>query len=269
MNERMTAAPFYGTENVGAATFGDTLCTALANEQRAHHLTKTALNQHMARCAELEDQLDKSKKQIASMSATIKGLGAIVKHNASKQSSEQSGSYRLSERSDDIEEAALREFYRQYNDLQKAARARDAQKEIEKPEQKEELPSQKKDAAGDVVAAAVVAPGVSMDDTLLYNLDLLQKPDPDDAAESVLRRTLRKHFSIDSSADEGCVLVTPCKKRSNLNNLIEISPESTNGVNDQDKMALKSENNTEHLLVAKDLPPLVRQIKHYSWERRD
>ena len=208
-----------------SASFSETLCTALSNEHRAHNATKSVLLQQNMRCVELEEQLNKSKQQVASMSVTIRNLGAIIKHNASKQCSEDTESYNPTDHSSELEEAALKEFYREYNRLKKAAKEREGQMEEEANEQKQN-DSTDRNAAGALVAAAAD----SVDDTYLYNLDLLQKPDPENSADSVLRRTLRKHFSIDSSADDGSIPVTPSKTRGSLKRLVDISPESINGI---------------------------------------
>jgi hypothetical protein len=223
------AAAVYNSGAAEASSFGDTLCTALANEQHAHRATKMALNQHITRCLELEEQLNKTKQQIASMSVTINNLGAIVKHNASKQSSEESGSYDLSERSAEAEEVALREFYREYNKLKNAAKEREEQNEKADLGQNDDDNSTCKDAASTLASTTA---DVSVDDAQLYNLDLLQKPDPDDSTDSILRRTLRKHFSIDSSASDGKVTSTPSKSYSSLNKLIDVSPVSAENAKD-------------------------------------
>jgi hypothetical protein len=54
------AAAVYNSGAAEASSFGDTLCTALANEQHAHRATKMALNQHITRCLELEEQLNEA-----------------------------------------------------------------------------------------------------------------------------------------------------------------------------------------------------------------
>ena len=217
MDAFMTPADVASPGASDPASFSDTICVALANEQRAHNMTRAYLAQQFTRCVELEDQLKKSKQQIASMSMTIKSLGAIVKHNASKQTSEESASYNPAEYSSETEEVALRAFYREYNRLKNAAEANEDEKEQLARSQDNNLTKQH-------VASLPV------EDAQLYNLDLLQKPDPDNSADSVLRRTLRKHFSLDSSADDKNGPITPSKKPGTLNNLIEISPESINGV---------------------------------------
>jgi hypothetical protein len=193
------------------------LCKALESEQRAHKATKATLAQYMSQNSALEGQLVQAKRQISSLNVTVKNLGAIIKHNASKQSSEESKSVSRANSSEDTEEAALREFYREYNDLKKLM-----------------APGQRCAANGEPLRgdartssnAVETATAKVVDDAQLYNLELLQKPDGDNSADSILRRTLRKHFSLDSAADDGQVLATPSQTRRNFSQLIDISPES-------------------------------------------
>ncbi|ETI28775.1 hypothetical protein G647_01226 [Cladophialophora carrionii CBS 160.54] len=230
-----TAATFMPTADALSPAVSDpvsiseTLCNALANEQRTHNITKATLAQHITRCIELEDQLRKSKQQIASMTVTIKSLGAIIKHNTSKQNSEQDGSHTTLGYSEEAEEVALRDFYREYNRLRGAAQKGEEGtgkgKELDNNDSRQENDPTKQEAV-EVV-----------DDAQLYNLDLLVKPDAGDSAESVLRRTLRKHFSLDSSADDGKAPETPQNKRDTLTRLVDISPES--GAGSKDAMRAK------------------------------
>jgi hypothetical protein len=203
-----------------SVSISETLCNALANEQRAHNTTKAALAQHITQFVELEDQLRRSKQQVASMTITIKSLGAIIKHNASKQTCEPDESHNPVEYSEEAEEAALRDFYREYNRLSEAAKEREEEKrkELDNKEQRQGNNLTKHEAV--------------VDDAQLYNLDLLAKPDTGDSAESVLRRTLRKHFSVESSLDDSKGPETPSHARGRLNRLIDISPESAAGCKD-------------------------------------
>ncbi|KIW72637.1 hypothetical protein PV04_00817 [Phialophora macrospora] len=203
-----------------SVSISETLCNALANEQRAHNITKTALAQHITQCIELEDQLRRSKQQIASMTITIKSLGAIIKHNTSKQDSEQDESRHTVEYSEEAEEAALRDFYCEYNKLSEAEKKREEEK-------RKELDNKDPCQDSDLTKQKPV-----VEDAQLYNLDLLAKPDTDDSAESVLRRTLRKHFSLDSCPGDGKSPETPSHARGRLNRLIDISPESAAGDKD-------------------------------------
>ncbi|OCT46497.1 hypothetical protein CLCR_01831 [Cladophialophora carrionii] len=230
-----TAAAFMPTADALSPGVSDpvwiseTLCNALANEQRTHNITKATLAQHVTRCIELEDQLRRSKQQIASMTVTIKSLGAIIKHNTSKQNSEQDGSHTTLGYSEEAEEVALRDFYREYNRLREAAHKGEEEtgkgKEFDNNDSRQENDTTKQEAV-EVV-----------DDAQLYNLDLLVKPDTGDSAESVLRRTLRKHFSLDSSADDGKAPETPQNTRDTLTRLVDISPES--GAGGKDAMRAK------------------------------
>ena len=209
-----------------SASFNNTLCVALANEQRAHQLTKAALSQQIIRNVELEDQLKRSKQQVVSMTTTINNLGAIIKHNASKQNSEDSTSYNHFGSSEDAEEAALKDFYREHQKLKDAVKEREERQtrqetDLKEPHQVNGLP--KKDT---VETASASPPGKTIDDAQLYNLELLQKPDECNSTNSVLRRTLRKHFSLDSGANDVKPLATPSKQRGVISKLVDISPES-------------------------------------------
>ncbi len=103
------------------APLSETLCKALANEQSAHSTTKAALVDHITRRVELEDQLKTNKQTIASMNTTIKNLGAIIKHNATKQTPVSAASSKQTECSEDPEEIALRAYYREFRRLKKMA----------------------------------------------------------------------------------------------------------------------------------------------------
>ncbi|EXJ64828.1 hypothetical protein A1O7_01166 [Cladophialophora yegresii CBS 114405] len=244
-----TAATFMPTADAlspgisDPASISETLCNALANEQRTHNATKAALAQHITRCVELEDQLRRSKQQIASMSVTIKSLGAIIKHNTSKQNSEQDESHNKVGYSEEAEETALRDFYREYNRLRQGAK-----KGSKEPGKGKEFVSDGSGQDNDLTKQEAV--GV-VDDSQLYNLDLLVKPDAGDSVESVLRRTLRKNFSLDSSADDGKAPGTPQNTRDSLNRLIDISPES--GAEGKDTMRAK-----EHVPVTNGHGSLTR-----------
>ncbi|KIW96575.1 uncharacterized protein Z519_01966 [Cladophialophora bantiana CBS 173.52] len=225
---------FPGQNLSDSTSFSETLCVALENEQRAHKATRAALAQQIMRRAEVEDQLRKSRQQIASMTTTINNLGAIIKYNANKSDADTTGGHKKTDLSEEDEEAALKEFYREYQKVKDAAKEKAQPKGREQSTGKEYSEpdiSAQKDVAGVVAAAACDI----ADDAQLYNLDLLKKPTFDDSADSALRRTLRKHFSIDETADDDKFPVTPAKIRPSINRLIDISPESLGGAKVKDE----------------------------------
>ncbi|EXJ61305.1 uncharacterized protein A1O5_11862 [Cladophialophora psammophila CBS 110553] len=229
-----------------STSFSETLCVALANEQRAHNATRAVLAQQITRRAEVEDQLRKSRQQIASMTTTINNLGAIIKYNANKSDADTTGGHKKTNLSKADEEAALKEFYREHQ------KVKDAAKEKAQPKEKEQSTSKEYSGTGisakkDVAGVAAAAASDVVDDAQLYNLDLLKKPTFDNSADSILRRTLRKHFSIDETADDGKFPATPAKSRPSINRLIEISPESLGGA--KEKEAAEREND---MRVSKD-----------------
>ncbi|KIW30631.1 hypothetical protein, variant 1 [Cladophialophora immunda] len=224
-----------GQSRSDSTSFTETLCVALANEQRAHNATKAALAEKIDRCILMESQIRRNRQQITSMTTTIKSLGAIVKHNANGSKGKPPVAWWYeTDVSEDNDEVALREFYREYQKVKDAAKEKDQYKE-EEQHTEEERPgtgvSAKKDTTG-----VVVAPSSDVvDDAELYNLDLLKKPTFDNSADSVLRRTLRKHFSIDDNADDGKPPMTPTRRRPSINRLIDISPESSGEAKEKDK----------------------------------
>lgn len=212
-----------------SATFSETLCLALMNEQQAHHATKVALNQQVQRCSELEEQIKRNMQQIVSLNITRNNLGAIIKHNASKHGSRAAGEA-STDQDEDAEEAALKEFYRTH---QKLCRKRD------ETTGKDSLKTQKKQEFDDVVATGVAhdagpALAAKVDDAQLFNLELLKNPEFDDSPGSALRRTLRKHFSIDCGLKDKATPSTPAGKHSRGDRLIDISPESVEGGKQKD-----------------------------------
>ncbi|OAP62489.1 hypothetical protein AYL99_04694 [Fonsecaea erecta] len=216
-----------------STSFSETLCVALANEQRAHAATKAALALQIRQRAEVEDQLKKSQQQIASMTATIKNLGAIIKHNVTKDC-DTSVARRGTDVSEAAEQAALREFYRDYQ------KVKDAAKEKEQCKAKVQYTGEERSgtsfvAKRDTADVIIVSSSRVVDDTQLYNLDLLKKPTFDNSADSILRRTLRKHFSIDETADDSKPPTTPTRHRPSINRLIDISPESLEESKEKDK----------------------------------
>lgn len=218
-----------------SSSFDQTLCVALANEQRAHSATKDLLVQQISRCAHLEEQLKKSQTQIASLNTTVNNLGAIIKHNARKQNSEDKRSQKSIDWSESTEEAALKEFYRDYQKLKDQTKEReDAKARQEKIHHIQSLSASNGDV-NNIAGAQATTTSRMVDDLQLYNLDFLQKPDLSDSQDLVLRQTLRKHFSIEDFADIGKTPVTPSKRRPGLNRLIDITPEeSVTGVKDND-----------------------------------
>lgn len=218
-----------------SSSFNETLCVALTNEQRSHSATKDLLLQQLTRCAQLEEQLKKNQTQIASLNTTINNLGAIIKHNASKQNSEDKRSQKSIDWSESTEEAALKEFYRDYQKLKDQTKERaEAKARQERMHQVENLSTRNGDLSSSD-GAQTAANGGMDDDLQLYNLDFLQKPDMGDIQDSVLRQTLRKHFSIENFANIGKTPVTPSKRRPGLNRLIDITPEeSVTGAKDND-----------------------------------
>ncbi|KIX93319.1 uncharacterized protein Z520_10962 [Fonsecaea multimorphosa CBS 102226] len=228
-------------------SFSETLCVALANEQRAHSVTKAVLNYQIRKRTEAEDQLKQYRQQISSMTMTIKNLGDIIKYNTNKYHRVAPGVWPLERPGvwpdklkianfpdESEEEAALKEFYREYQKAKDAAKEKEQRKEKEQQTEKERSGtgvSAKKDTA-DVNVAPF---NDVVDDAQLYNLELLKKPTFDDSADSILRRTLRKHFSIDENVDDGKAPTTPARRRPSINRLIDISPESLGEAKEKEK----------------------------------
>jgi hypothetical protein len=202
---------------------GDILVMALANEQQAHAKAKAALGVQIDRCVGLEAQVRKCEQKMASMEATISSLGAIVKHNA-KQFKTQTDANHVPIWPREQEEAGLREFYRKYNKANEAAAEKD----------RGNLLFARRTSTPDSLTTSLLPA-----DTELYNLDLLQEPDDDNdnPTDSALRRTLRKHFSIETNDET----FTPAKSagRASLKNLLEISPPSAKDATKEDVSKVK------------------------------
>lgn len=237
-------------------TFNQALCLALANEQRAHKVNKLALNQQAQRCLELEEQLKRNATQISSLTTTVNNLGAIIKHNATKDHAESPIGVQKTDPVEDAEEVALREFYRARQNLRKSGEETsilyDALERQKEQYEAKDLSAKTDDAAAaEAVGTASTAlaadtaiaarwanaeEGIkAVDDAQLFNLDLLKNPDFDDSPASALRRTLRKHFFVDDDKSP----TTPVTHRKQSDRLIDISPESVQGGNcKEDRMGV-------------------------------
>ncbi|KAJ9602427.1 hypothetical protein H2200_012969 [Cladophialophora chaetospira] len=267
-----TAANFMPTTDLHSAGISDsasvtgTLFNALANEQHAHinekgahNATKADLAQQITICAEQAKQLEAYERKIAQMQTQLDLLKAIVKHNASQRDSDEMESNKEARYSEDAADPGLNKYYRETRKLKKT----DNQEEGTKGEQvdhadplQDEKPTN--DAAHTVAAASA---NEVVDDLHLFNLDLLQNLDSDNSIDPALRRTLRKQFSIDSSADDG---KPPSKKRGSLYNLVNIATESVGSVRD---MPVSSTSVNGNLSPAQTRLPVGEQIDmHRSTE---
>ncbi|KIW84562.1 hypothetical protein Z517_03812 [Fonsecaea pedrosoi CBS 271.37] len=234
-----TAAGVFASQNPSDSTsFSQTLFVALTNEQQAHNVTKAALVEQIKQRVEVEDELEKSRRQIASMTTTINTLGAIIKYNASKGNGDTTKERQKTETSEEDEEVALREFYREYQKVKDAAKGRHGRKEMEQ-HAGEERSGNCVSAKENAVDVTVPPSGDVVDDAQLYNLDLLKKPTFDDSADSILRRTLRKHFSIEDNGEDGNPPATPARRRPGIAKLIDISPESVGEVMEKEEVEAK------------------------------
>ncbi|EXJ78975.1 hypothetical protein A1O3_08475 [Capronia epimyces CBS 606.96] len=205
-----TAAAFVPT-----TTLNQSLGLALVNEQEAHNATRAALRKEVERGMQQEEQIVQYQQQISRLTVTVNNLGAIIKHNLSKLGDENAARDKDVDSVKDMEEAALHEFYGSNPHLAKSPESRQ--------EKHEHL------ACLDSRHPAVSANGmiVKVDETQLYNFELLTSPDDGGSPISALRQTLRKQFSIaeDLNANQS-ILATPAASRTSVNKLVDISPES-------------------------------------------
>ncbi|KAI1621317.1 hypothetical protein EDD37DRAFT_672975 [Exophiala viscosa] len=220
-----------------SSTVNQSLCLALVNEQQAHNSTRLALTQEVQRCLGLESQLKKNLQQISSLTATVNNLGAIIKYNVNKDGATKEETRKKAHSSSDVEDADLKAFYRNHPRLRRSEEERKLHDAIQR--QMDEVES--KDPSTTIITTEPVAAApnvVKLDETQLFNLELLKDPKFDDSPASALRRTLRKHFAIaDDNKTQDKSPITPVKATVNGNKLIDISPESPEG--GQDKMDKK------------------------------
>ena len=212
-----------------STTLNQSLCLALANEQQAHAATKVALSQEIQRCMQLEEAIKRNQQQIQSLVTTVNNLGAIIKHNVKNQNADKKEGPIADKLAEDEEVAALKEFYRTHQQLTKNS---------DKPVlydalkyQKEQHGARSRPVLKEVVASASgvnIGEVKELDDTQLFNLDLLKSPPFDDSPASALRRTLRKHFMIAETENQKSdqMPATPFQTRTVTDKLIDVSPDS-------------------------------------------
>ncbi|KAK4936253.1 hypothetical protein LTR10_022840 [Elasticomyces elasticus] len=214
-----------------SSTVNQSLCLALVNEQQAHNSTRLALTQEVQRCLELESQLKKNLQQISSLTATVNNLGAIIKYNVNKDAVTKEEASKKTDSLSVVEDADLKAFYRNHPRLRRSDEERKLHDAMQRQMEEAESTAQLTSIITEPVAA--LANAVKLDETQLFNLELLKDPKFDDSPASALRRTLRKHFAItDDNKTQDKLPVTPVKAPVNANKLIDISPDSPEGGED-------------------------------------
>ncbi|EXJ96468.1 hypothetical protein A1O1_01594 [Capronia coronata CBS 617.96] len=214
-----TAAAFVPT-----TTLNESLGLALVNEQQAHNVTRSALRKEVERSIQLEDQIKKHQQQISRLTVTVNNLGAIIKHNLNKDNDEAPSRDKAACSAKDMEEAALHDFYRSNPHLAKGVESTGLPAESRLRENVEDLacPANK--------PATASANSMKVDETQLYNFELLTSSHDDGSPISALRQTLRKQFSIaEDLRGSQTTPTTPAKSIADGNKLINITPETESG----------------------------------------
>ncbi|KIW17401.1 hypothetical protein PV08_04595 [Exophiala spinifera] len=192
------------------AALSQSLCLALANEQQAHNATKLALEEETQRCLHLEQQIEKYIQKIATLTTTVKSLGAIIKHNVNQENQ--------AHLKDDNRESTMKRN-------QEEAIPKELSQDHSSPNVEEmEPPNPGCEEQNDFTEAIAVAETV-VDEAQLFNLELLKSPRFDPSPDAALRNTLRKHFVVTDSSAEATTK-TPANKHVDVRKLIDLSPES-------------------------------------------
>lgn len=215
------------------------LCLALANEQQAHNATRLALEKESQRCLQLEGQIEENLQTIKRLNTTVNSLGAIIKHNLSKENeAHHTDGNKKGTAESNQEEADLKEFYRDHSRLRKDHESEKTEVRDMKDMERQYPGGKEQHGLAGIVAVAETV----VDEVQLFNLELLKSPNfgPGPSPESALRNTLRKHFAITDTSVQ-TTTKTPTKTRVNANKLIDLSPESPEDSNE---------------IMARDIPKL-------------
>lgn len=195
-----------------AALFNAGLCRALLAEQQSHKETRRNLDNLLIKLQDTQAQLDRVIGENKSLIASVKMLGSIIKHNES----------RLQARGQDS---------RSDNNKMDGGGGVEGKQNGTASGTGEALPvnghcdETHEDQHLNFTTVSEQAP---IDQSKLFNLDLLKQQDSCNSRTSRLSRTLRKHFSVDDLSSDGSesVKIVVDKSR-NPDELVRVSPDET------------------------------------------
>ena len=210
------------------STLTRSLCIALANEQEAHQATKTAALQLGKKVVQLESDIEKLQNDMKSRDWTIKMLKGIIK-NKEEESVNRDAKIKRNARSSSSndDDADLREFYRNHQQLAKQERTSILYDALERQKceyEKRGYPAKEQ---------LVLRPRndhqkeASTNDVQLFDFEALQSPEVQKTLSKDWQQTLRKHFSVENIENIENIVKTPGNPSIRPDKLMELSPDTT------------------------------------------
>lgn len=201
------------------ALINQSLSLALITEQRVHELTRATLREQIEKNLRLQAELDHSNERVRKLQMRMR----LMKDAPNDSADVESGPTHVPDPNGSIE--AVRVAVAQAND-EGSAKGNglnpNEDEGCQKPATATNWPSEVKEAVGDVTKNGAAS---EVDESKLFNLDILEGSGLEGTLCSHARQTLRKHFFVDPQQET--IATTPAQQPSNK--LIEVSPESASG----------------------------------------